>query len=264
MTDAAPSAPPIRVSGLRNVFDDHVVHDGLELEMRQGEILGVVGGSGTGKSVLLNTILGLKRPDRGRIEIFGRNIHDSSSKVDVKQRIGVMFQGAALFSALTVGQNVEAPIHEHTVLPDDFVRKLALLKIELVGLAAEVVDQLPSVLSGGMRKRAGVARALALDPDLLLLDEPTAGLDPISASEIDTLIRGLCDSHGLSVLIITHDLDTLHAITDRVAVLADGKVVATAPIDALKNADHPWIKSYFNGARGRAAANAHSLGTRIG
>lgn len=244
--------PPVRVSGLRSAFGDHVVHQDLDLEVCKGEILGIVGGSGTGKSVLLNTILGLKRPDGGRVEIFGRDVHHGAG-ADVERRTGVMFQGGALFSALTVGQNVEAPIHEHTSLPDPFVRDLARLKISLVGLEGRVADQMPSELSGGMRKRAGIARALALDPDLLFLDEPTAGLDPVSAAEFDQLIRSLCDSLGLTVLIITHDLDTLHAITDRIAVLAEKKVIQTAPITELQRSDHPWIKSYFNGPRGRAA-----------
>ncbi|MCJ8157130.1 ABC transporter ATP-binding protein [Sphingomonas sp. LaA6.9] len=248
--------PPVRVSGLRSAFGTHVVHDNLDLEMRQGEILGIVGGSGTGKSVLLNTILGLKQPDGGQVEIFGRDVHDPAANADVERRTGVMFQGGALFSALTVGQNVEAPIHEHTSLSGDFVRQLAQLKIRLSGLDARVGDQMPSELSGGMRKRVGIARALALDPELLFLDEPTAGLDPIGAAEFDQLTRSLCDSLGLSVFIITHDLDTLYAITDRVAVLADKRVVATAPVAELERSDHPWIRAYFNGPRGRAAQGA--------
>jgi phospholipid/cholesterol/gamma-HCH transport system ATP-binding protein len=244
---------PIRVTGLRSQFGTHVIHDNLDLELRRGEILGVVGGSGTGKSVLLNTILGLKQPDAGRVEIFGRDVHGADGHAQVEQRTGVMFQNGALFSALTVGQNVEAPLHEHTRMPDSFMRELARLKIALVGLDRIAYALKPSELSGGMRKRAGIARALALDPDLLFLDEPTAGLDPIGAAEFDQLIRSLCDALGLSVFIITHDLDTLHAITDRVAVLADKRVVATAPIAELHHSTHPWIQSYFSGPRGRAA-----------
>jgi phospholipid/cholesterol/gamma-HCH transport system ATP-binding protein len=253
---AAAAVAPVRVIDLRSAFGDHVVHDGLNLELRQGEILGIVGGSGTGKSVLLNTILGLKRPEGGHVELFGRDVHDPAANADVERRTGVMFQGGALFSSLTVGQNVEAPLHEHSSLPNIFVRELARLKVILVGLDARACDLMPAELSGGMRKRAGIARALALDPALLFLDEPTAGLDPIGAAEFDRLIRGLCDSLGLTVLMITHDLDTLHAITDRVAVLADRKIVATAPIAELEQSDHPWIKAYFNGPRGRAAHQA--------
>jgi phospholipid/cholesterol/gamma-HCH transport system ATP-binding protein len=254
---AADAPPPIRVIGLRSAFGPHVVHDNLDLELRTGEILGVVGGSGTGKSVLLNTILGLKRPDGGRIELFGRDVHDPAANADVERRTGVLFQGGALFSALTVGQNVEAPMHEHSDLPDAIVRDLARVKIKLAGLDWRVGDQMPSELSGGMVKRAGIARALALDPDLLFLDEPTAGLDPMSAADFDQLIRSLCDTLGLSVFLITHDLDTLYTITDRVAVIAEKRVIAIAPVAELEKSDHPWIHAYFKGPRGRAAHAAH-------
>ena len=253
---ASASVPPIRVRGLRSAFGSNVIHDGLDLEVRRGEILAIVGGSGTGKSVLLNTIIGLKRPDGGTVEIFGRDVHDPNGHAQVERRTGVMFQSGALFSALTVAQNVEAPFREHTNLDDDFVHELALLKIKLVGLKPEHADLMPAELSGGMRKRVGIARALALDPELLFLDEPTAGLDPIGAAEFDDLTRELCDSLGLTVLIITHDLDTLYTITDRVAVLAEKKVVATAPVGELERSDHPWIRTYFNGPRGRAAQDA--------
>lgn len=256
MSVAESTPPPVRVTGLRNAFGHHVVHDNLDLELRAGEILGIVGGSGTGKSVLLNTILGLREPQLGRVEIFGRDVHDPAAEADVDKRTGVMFQGGALFSALTVGQNVEAPMREHTGLPAEFLSDLARLKIKLAGLDPRAADLMPSELSGGMRKRAGIARALALDPDLLFLDEPTAGLDPIGAAEFDQLIRSLCDALGLTVFIITHDLDTLYAITDRVAVLADKRVIATAPVAELERSDHPWIRSYFNGPRGRAAHDA--------
>ena len=215
-----------------------------------------------GKSVLFNTILGLKEPDGGRVELFGRNVHDPAAEAGIERRAGVMFQGGALFSSLSVGQNVEAPIHEHTDLPDSFVSELARLKIKLAGLHGRVADQMPSELSGGMRKRAGIARALALDPDLLFLDEPTAGLDPIGAAEFDQLIRSLCDSPGLTVFLITHDLDTLYTITDRVAVLADKRVIATAPVAELEQSDHPWIRAYFQGPRGRAAQGAQARETR--
>lgn len=253
---AADTPLPIRVVGLRSAFGEHVVHDNLDLELRQGEILGVVGGSGAGKSVLLNTILGLKDPEGGRVELFGRDVHDPSAEAGVSRKTGVLFQGGALFSALTVGQNVEAPMHEHVDLPDALVRELARLKIKLAGLDTRVADQMPSELSGGMVKRAGIARALALDPELLFLDEPTAGLDPISAADFDQLVRGLCDTLGLSVFLITHDLDTLYTITDRVAVIAEKRVVAAAPVSELEKSDHPWIQSYFRGPRGRAAQAA--------
>ncbi|MGZ8281621.1 MAG: ABC transporter ATP-binding protein [Allosphingosinicella sp.] len=233
------------------------MHENLDLQVRRGEILAIVGGSGTGKSVLLNTILGLKHPDGGTVEIFGRDVHDPTAGADVERRTGVMFQGGALFSALTVAQNVEAPLREHTHLPEAFVAELSALKIKLVGLPARAGALAPSELSGGMRKRVGIARALALDPELLFLDEPTAGLDPIGAAEFDQLTRDLCNSLGLTVLIITHDLDTLYTITDRVAVLAEKRVIAVAPVADLERSDHPWIRSYFNGPRGRAAHDAH-------
>jgi phospholipid/cholesterol/gamma-HCH transport system ATP-binding protein len=248
--------PPIRVAGLRSVFGEQVIHDNLDLDLRQGEILGVVGGSGTGKSVLLSTILGLRNPEGGRVELFGRNVHDPEAKADISRRIGVLFQRGALFSALTVGQNVAAPMHLHAHLSDPLTRELALLKIKLSGLDPNVVDLMPSELSGGMVKRAGIARALALDPALLFLDEPTAGLDPKSAAEFDQLVRGLCDTLGLSIFLITHDLDSLYTITDRVAVIAEKRVVASAPVTELEESDHPWIKSFLMGPRGRAAQAA--------
>jgi phospholipid/cholesterol/gamma-HCH transport system ATP-binding protein len=246
-------APPIRVAGLRTAFGDEVIHDGLDLEVKRGEILGVVGGSGTGKSVLLNTILGLKAPDGGTVEILGRHIREEEARIGLSQRIGVMFQQGALFSFLTVQENVEAPMLEHGNLSPGFLDELARLKIRLAGLPEHAGDLRPAELSGGMRKRAGVARAIALDPEILFLDEPTAGLDPIGAAEFDALIRNLRDALGLTVFIITHDLDTLYAICDRVAVLADRKIVAVAPVAELERSDHPWIRSYFLGPRGRAA-----------
>jgi len=250
-TDAVDA--PIRVRGLRTAFGEKVIHDNLDLEVRHGEILGVVGGSGSGKSVLLNTILGLKRPDGGTVEIFGRNIDDADAQADIERRIGVMFQQGALFSFLTVQENVETPLLEHAHLSKGFVRDLARLKIKLAGLPDNAGILKPSELSGGMRKRAGVARAIALDPDILFLDEPTAGLDPIAAGEFDDLVKTLRDALGLTVFMITHDLDTLYAICDRVAVVADRKIVAVAPVAELEQSDHPWIKSYFLGPRGRAA-----------
>ncbi len=257
MSDApGPSNAPtntIEIRNLRNVFDGTVVHDGLDLDVRAGEILGVVGSSGSGKSVLLNAILGLRPPDGGTIEIFGQNIRASGAQAMIKRRIGVLFQSGALFSALTVQENVEAPFREQASLPDDVVHDLAALKISLAGLPDEVGAMMPAMLSGGMRKRAGIARAIALDPELILLDEPTSGLDPIGASAFDALIRTLHEALGFTVFLITHDLDTLHAICDRVAVLDDRKIIAVASVAELERSDHPWIKEYFRGERGRAA-----------
>ncbi len=244
---------PIRVEGLRTAFGEKVIHEDLSLEVRRGEILGVVGGSGAGKSVLLDTILGLRLPDGGSVEIFGRDIRDPQAQADIERRIGVMFQQGALFSFLTVQENVEAPLLEHTKLAPDYVHDLARLKIKLSGLLDEAGALKPAELSGGMRKRAGVARAIALDPEILFLDEPTSGLDPIAAGEFDDLVKTLRDALGLTVFMITHDLDTLYAICDRVAVVADRKIAAVAPIHELEGSDHPWIRSYLLGPRGRAA-----------
>ena len=242
----------IRLRGVRTAFGSSVIHENLDLDVRRGEIIGLVGGSGTGKSVLLETILGLKTPDEGSVEVLGYNIHDPDQRETIVSRIGVMFQNGALFSSLTVRENVEAPLLEHTDFSRSFICGLAELKIRLAGLADDAGLKKPSELSGGMRKRAGVARAIALDPELLFLDEPTAGLDPIGAEEFDALIRGLRDALGLTVFMVTHDLDSLYANCDRVAVLADRKVAAIDTLDALERSDHPWIKSYFGGPRGRA------------
>jgi len=252
------SAAPIEVKGLRSAFGENVIHEGLELTVKRGEILGVVGGSGTGKSVLLNTLIGLKQPDGGQVKLFGRDLQTASDRQwnALEQRWGVLFQSAALFSNLTVRENVAAPMHEHTDLSAAEIRRLADLKIALVGLPADAGVKKPSELSGGMRKRAGIARALALDPELLFLDEPTSGLDPIGAAEFDSLIEDLSEILGLTVFMITHDLDSLYAICDRVAVLADKKIVAVAPVSELERSDHPWIKQYFLGPRGRAAQRA--------
>jgi phospholipid/cholesterol/gamma-HCH transport system ATP-binding protein len=259
VTAATASKPaPIRVQGLRTVFGDTIVHEGLDLDVRAGEILGVVGGSGSGKSVLFTTILGLRRPDGGTIEIFGQDIADPDVQGATDQRIGVMFQQGALFSALSVQENIEAPFREHADLPADLVRDLAALKLELAGLPADAAMKMPADLSGGMRKRVAVARAIALDPDLLFLDEPTSGLDPISAAGFDDLILTLHKALGFTVLIITHDLDTLHAICDRVAVLADKRIIAVATVAELELSDDPWVRAYFHGARGEAAESRDS------
>ena len=249
----------IRVRGLTNRFGSQTVHDGLDLDVRRGEILGVVGGSGTGKSVLMRSILGLRNPDEGQIEVLGRDARggDSESRLHIQRNTGVLFQEGALFSSMTVGENVQVPLKEHHgELPERWHYELALLKVKLAGLPADAINKLPSQLSGGMRKRAGLARALALDPPLLFLDEPTAGLDPIGAAAFDRLIKTLQEALGLTVLLITHDLDTLYAICDRVAVLADKKVIATAPLHEIEQLDHPWIQEYFHGPRARAARDA--------
>ena len=249
----------IKVRGLRNQFGAQVVHEGLDLDVRRGEILGVVGGSGTGKSVLMRSILGLRRPDAGDIDVLGVDARSGDPQVrqHIERNTGVLFQDGALFSSLTVGENVQVPLKEHYPdLPDSLRYELALLKVKLSGLPADALNKLPSQLSGGMRKRAGLARALALDPPLLFLDEPTAGLDPIGAAAFDDLIRQLSDDLGLTVFMITHDLDSLYAICDQVAVLADKHVVAKAPVAELERSDHPWIKEYFLGPRGRAADKA--------
>ncbi|MFW5661305.1 MAG: ABC transporter ATP-binding protein [Oceanicaulis sp.] len=244
----------IEVRGLRSQFGAHVVHEDLDLEVRRGEIQGVVGGSGSGKSVLMNTILGLKRPDAGEVLIEGKPASKMSraERDRLEKRWGVLFQGGALFSALTVLENVMAPLREHVKMPVSLMEEIAGLKIGLSGLPENAASKFPSELSGGMKKRAALARALALDPDLLFLDEPTAGLDPIGASQFDALIKELSETLGLTVMMITHDLDSLHAICDRVAVIAEKTIVANAPLDRLAHNPHPWIQEYFGGPRGRA------------
>ena len=260
MTTANPATghatPIIRVRGLINKFGEQTVHDGLDLDVAPGEILGVVGGSGSGKSVLMRSILGLRIPDAGQIEVLGTDARSSrpQDRQYIERNTGVLFQDGALFSSLTVGENVQVPLKEHhSELPESWRYELALLKVKLAGLPADALNKLPSQLSGGMRKRAGLARALALDPPLLFLDEPTAGLDPIGAAAFDRLIRTLQQALGLTVFLITHDLDTLYAICDRVAVLADRKVVIAAPIAEVEKLDHPWVQEYFHGPRARAA-----------
>ena len=246
----------IRVKGLRNSFGEAVIHEGLDLDVRRGEILGVVGGSGTGKSVLMRSIIGLQTPDAGTITVFGDETigREETDAVDIRKRWGVLFQGGALFSTLTVAENVEVPLREfYPELDQALLDEIAAYKVVMTGLPANAGPKFPAELSGGMRKRAGLARALALDPELLFLDEPTAGLDPIGAAAFDDLTRSLQKTLGLTVFLITHDLDSLYAICDRVAVLADRKVIAVGTIDELLALDHPWIEEYFKGPRGRAA-----------
>jgi phospholipid/cholesterol/gamma-HCH transport system ATP-binding protein len=253
--------PIIRVRGLVNRFGEQLVHDGVDLDVYPGEIIGVVGGSGSGKSVLMRSIIGLRRPDEGEIEVLGVDARSEQpeDRLHIERNTGVLFQDGALFSSLTVGENVQVPLKEHHPdVPDSLRYELALLKVKLAGLPADALNKLPSQLSGGMRKRAGLARALALDPPLLFLDEPTAGLDPIGAAAFDKLTRTLQQALGLTVFLITHDLDTLYAICDRVAILADRKLIAVGPLAELEQLDHPWVQDYFNGPRGRAARDGHA------
>jgi len=251
----------VEVRGLRSQFGTQVVHENLDLDVHRGEILGVVGGSGTGKSVLLRTILGLRRPDAGSVKLFGANLHDlpEGKRVAIESRCGVLFQNGALFSSLTVSENVRVPLMEHTSLSLHDALRVAALKIALADLSPEVRHKFPSELSGGMRKRAALARALALDPDIVFLDEPTSGLDPIAAASFDQLIRTLRDALGLTVFMITHDLDSLHAICDRVAVLAHKRVIVADSLDKVERFDDPWIRNYFQGPRGRAAEAIHAM-----
>ena len=244
----------IRVRGLVTRFGAQTIHDGIDLDVRRGEVMGVVGGSGTGKSVLLRTVIGLKRPEGGRIEVLGQDIAelDEPARRALDQRWGVLFQDGALFSSLTVAQNIEVPLREHFRMPEPLMDEIAACKVAMVGLPESAADKFPAQLSGGMRKRAGLARSLALDPEILFLDEPTAGLDPIAAADFDQLIRDLKASLGLTVFLVTHDLDSLFAICDRVAVLVDRKVRIGTLEQHLAD-DHPWIHAYFHGPRGRAA-----------
>ena len=251
----------ICIRGLRNAFGEEgeqVIHQGLDLDVKRGEILGVVGGSGTGKSVLMRSIIGLQTPESGDVEVLGENMigRDEDEAKNIRRRWGILFQNGALFSTLTVAENVEVPLREYFHLTPKLMDEIASYKIAMAGLPPDAGPKYPSELSGGMVKRAGLARALALDPELLFLDEPTAGLDPIAAQNFDELILSLRDKLDLTVFLITHDLDTLYAFCDGVAVLADKKVVAVGTIEQLLALDHPWIQEYFNGPRGRAAAAA--------
>ena len=251
---------PVEARGLRTQFGTNVVHDDLHIRLNSGEILGVVGGSGSGKSVLLNTLLGLKQPDGGVVRMFGKERESLSEdeRRALDTRIGVLFQGGALFSSLTLRENVMVPMREHTDLPLNLMRELADMKINMVGLPMSAATLHPSDLSGGMKKRAGLARALALDPQMLFLDEPTAGLDPIGANAFDELILELRDALNLTVFIVTHDLDTLFTVSDRVAVLVDKHIAIADTLEKVVRYDHPWVREYFGGPRSRAAGGGAS------
>jgi phospholipid/cholesterol/gamma-HCH transport system ATP-binding protein len=259
MPDSANDDVVIRIRDLVNAFGPQVIHDGVDLDVRRGEVMGVVGGSGTGKSVMLRTVVGLNQPVSGSIEVLGHDVlhMDEEERHELEIHWGVLFQDGALFSSLTVAQNIEVPLKEDLQLPSRLMAEIAACKIGMVGLPADAADKFPAQLSGGMRKRAGLARALALDPDILFLDEPTAGLDPIAAAAFDQLIKDLQSSLGLTVFLVTHDLDTLFAVCDRVAVLVDKKVRVGTLEEHLRD-DHPWIHSYFHGPRGRAARAAET------
>lgn len=244
----------ISIRGLKTQFGSTVIHDGLDLDVQRGEVMGIVGGSGTGKSVLLNTIVGLNRQTAGTISLFGKDLDrlNETESRQIKTRWGVLFQQGALFSSLTVSQNIQVPMKEFTDLSPAIRNELTALKVSMVGLPHDACGKYPSEISGGMRKRAGLARALALDPEILFLDEPTAGLDPIGAAAFDTLIGDLQKSLGLTVVMVTHDLDSLYAITDRIAVLVDHHITVGTLNELLQN-PHPWIQEYFRGPRARAA-----------
>lgn len=252
-----PEEVVICIRGLVNAFGGTVIHDHLDLDVMRGEVLGVVGGSGSGKSVLLRSIIGLNRPTSGSIKVFGQETADIHSE-DLKGlqlRWGVLFQEGALFSSLTVAQNIQVPLRRWTRMSQPLMNEIAAMKLSLVGLPEDSAAKFPSEISGGMRKRAGLARALALDPELLFLDEPTAGLDPISATQFDELVKDLQKSLGLTVFMVTHDLDTLKATTDRIAVLVNEKI-KVGTIKTLVHDPDPWIHEYFTGVRGHAALDA--------
>lgn len=248
--------PIVRVRDLVTGFGDRTVLDGLSLDVRRGEILGIAGGSGSGKSVLLRTIIGLIPKRAGTIELFGRD-RDAMTGDErrlVERRWGVMFQHGALFSSLTVRQNIQFQLREAFSLSQRLQDEMASAKLEMVGLKAADGDKMPSELSGGMIKRVALARALSLDPELVFLDEPTSGLDPISAGEFDRLMKTLQATLGLTVFLVTHDLESINAVCDRVAVIADGRVVANGPVESMANHEHPWVRTYFRGRQPEPAA----------
>ena len=249
----------IDIKGLRTQFGTKVIHDNLDMQIRAGETVGIVGGSGTGKSVLMRTIIMLNRPAGGSVKVFGvETVGISSNDADaLRRRFGVMFQQGALFSSMTVLENVAVPLIEHTNLPRKLINEIALMKIVLSGLPPDAAPKLPRQLSGGMLKRAAVARALALDPALLFLDEPSAGLDPVGAAALDDLMLQLRDSLGLTLVLVSHDLDSLWRVTDRVAFLGEKRILAFASMKELSQHDHPLISHYFQGPRARVAASEY-------
>ncbi|MFV0299126.1 MAG: ABC transporter ATP-binding protein [Hyphomicrobiaceae bacterium] len=252
----------IRLRGIVKRFGRQTLYKGLDLDVMRGEVLGIVGGSGQGKSVLLRCITGLEPYQGGSIEVFGRKLEGLSrrERVQLEAQWGILFQDGALFGALTVLQNIQVPMREHTSLSAATMDELARLKLAMVGLPPNAANKFPSELSGGMRKRAGLARALALDPQIVFLDEPTAGLDPIGAAAFDQLIRRLQRTLGLTVYMVTHDLDSLFAICDRVAVLAEGQIYQTgSPEELQAHPAHPWIKEYFQGERGSRLGPQHTV-----
>jgi len=247
----------IRIRGLVNGFGGGIIHDHIDLDVKRGEVLGVVGGSGTGKSVLLRSIVGLNHPLSGSIKVFGQETVGMQPEEmrGLQVRWGVLFQEGALFSSQTVAQNIQVPMRRWTHMSQSLMDELAAMKLSLVGLPEDAARKFPSELSGGMKKRAGLARALALDPELVFLDEPTAGLDPISAAQFDQLVRDLQKSLGLTVFMVTHDIDTLRATTDRIAVLVNKKI-KVGTVKTLVNDTDPWIHEYFSGPRGHAALSS--------
>ena len=256
----------IEVRGLRNQFGTQVVHDNLDLDVYRGEILGVVGGSGSGKSVLLRSIIGLNQPAAGSVKLLGEEMTRVSDarRAEIERRCGVLFQNGALFSSLSVAENVMVPMREHFRLPQALMERLAALKIGLVGLTIDAGAKLPAELSGGMIKRAALARSLALDPDILFLDEPTSGLDPIGAAAFDELILTLRESLGLTVFLITHDLDTLYTVCDRVAVISQKRVLVADTLARVERYDDAWVREYFRGPRGRSAEAAAEIAATHG
>lgn len=252
---ASPSQVVIEMQNVTTRFGDHVVHSGIDLEIRRAEVFAVIGGSGSGKSTLLREMILLQRPDSGTIRVLGVDLATLSDDdaLSLRQRWGVMFQHGGLFGSLTVAENVGLPLREHTALRNTLINDIAAWKLAMTGLKPEVGEQYPSELSGGMMKRASLARALALDPELLFLDEPTAGLDPQSAAGVDELVLKLRDLFGLTIIMITHDLDMLWQVADRVAVLADGKVQGIGSMKELSRMDNPAIRPFFEGPRARAA-----------
>lgn len=249
----------VEVSDLKINLGGTWVHNGLNLTIKRGEILGIVGGSGSGKTTLLREMLGLTTPTSGSICIFGQELTKASptTLLSIQQRWGVLFQQNALFSSLTLLENVAFPLHEHTSLDKKSINELALLKIMMAGLPADAANKYPAELSGGMQKRAGLARAIVLDPELIFLDEPTAGLDPNMAAAFDDLILNLQSTMGLTIVIITHDLDTLWKVTNRVAFLGNGIVLAVGPMSQLINNPDPGIQAFFSGPRGRIAQESY-------